>query len=46
MSRKPKSEMIYEKLKALEKEEFTTGPLSVLTDSIKINTQIPIKLSQ
>nr|XP_002127683.1 small nuclear ribonucleoprotein Sm D2-like [Ciona intestinalis] len=39
---KPKSELTAEELEALEKEEFQTGPLSVLTDSVKNNTQVLI----
>ena len=39
---KPKSELTAEELEQLEKEEFQTGPLSVLTDSVKNNTQILI----
>ena len=39
---KSKSDMTYEELEAMEKEEFQTGPLSVLTDSVKNNTQIMI----
>ncbi|CAK8680052.1 small nuclear ribonucleoprotein Sm D2-like [Clavelina lepadiformis] len=42
MASKPKSEMSYDELEAMEKEEFQTGPLSVLTDSVKNNTQILI----
>lgn len=34
--------MTPEELEAREKEEFQTGPLSVLTDSVKNNTQILI----
>lgn len=39
---KAKSELTSEELEQLEKEEFQTGPLSVLTDSVKNNTQILI----
>jgi len=39
---RPKSELTYEELEQLEKEEFQTGPLSVLTDSVKNNTQVLI----
>lgn len=39
---KPKSEMTAEELQAREEEEFNTGPLSVLTQSVKNNTQILI----
>ncbi|KAJ3136155.1 Small nuclear ribonucleoprotein Sm D2 [Physocladia obscura] len=34
--------MSEEELRALEQEEFTNGPLSVLTQSVKNNTQILI----
>lgn len=37
---KPKSEMTPEELARLEEEEFNTGPLSVLTQSVKNNTQV------
>uniref|UniRef100_A0A8D1NIQ3 Small nuclear ribonucleoprotein D2 polypeptide n=1 Tax=Sus scrofa TaxID=9823 RepID=A0A8D1NIQ3_PIG len=36
---KPKSEMTPEELQKREEEEFNTGPLSVLTQSVKNNTQ-------
>lgn len=39
---KPKSEMTAEELAAREEEEFNTGPLSVLTQSVKNNTQVLI----
>jgi len=39
---RPKSELTFEELEQLEKEEFQTGPLSVLTDSVKNNTQVLI----
>lgn len=39
---KPKSEMTPEELAKLEEEEFNTGPLSVLTQSVKNNTQVLI----
>ncbi|XP_058029230.1 small nuclear ribonucleoprotein Sm D2-like [Ahaetulla prasina] len=39
---KPKSEMIPEELLKQVEEEFNTGPLSVLTQSIKNNTQVLI----
>ena len=42
MSSKPKSEMTPEELEKAEQEEFNTGPLSVLTDSVKNNTQVLI----
>ncbi|CDQ78247.1 unnamed protein product [Oncorhynchus mykiss] len=37
---KPKSEMTPEELQKREEEEFNTGPLSVLTQSVKNNTQV------
>ena len=39
---KPKSEMTPEELSQHEQEEFNTGPLSVLTQSVKNNTQVLI----
>lgn len=39
---KPKSEMTQEELQKQEDEEFNTGPLSVLTQSVKNNTQVLI----
>lgn len=39
---KPKSEMTMEELAKLEEEEFNTGPLCVLTQSVKENTQVLI----
>ncbi len=39
---KPKSEMTPEELEAQEQQELETGPLSVLTDSVKNNTQVLI----
>ncbi|XP_050623823.1 small nuclear ribonucleoprotein Sm D2-like [Macaca thibetana thibetana] len=39
---KPKSEMTPEELQKPEEEEFHTGPLSVLTQSVKNNTQVLI----
>merc|ERR1712115_563554 len=39
---KPKSEMTPEELEAKEQQEFNTGPLSVLTESVKGNTQVLI----
>ncbi|KAF9189900.1 Small nuclear ribonucleoprotein Sm D2 [Haplosporangium sp. Z 767] len=41
-STKPKSEMTEEELRKLEEEEFNTGPLSVLQQSVKNHTQILI----
>lgn len=39
---KPKSEMTPEELAKREEEEFSTGPLSILTQSVKNNTQVLI----
>merc|ERR1711902_187193 len=39
---KPKSEMTPEELEKREEEEFNTGPLSFLTQSVKNNTQVLI----
>ena len=39
---KPKGEMTPDELAAREQEEFNTGPLSVLTQSVKNNTQVLI----
>merc|ERR1712166_97043 len=39
---KPKSEMTPEELDKRGEEEFNTGPLSVLTQSVKNNTQVLI----
>jgi len=39
---KPKSEMTPEELAKREEEEFSTGPLSILTTSVKNNTQVLI----
>ncbi|XP_037382865.1 small nuclear ribonucleoprotein Sm D2-like [Talpa occidentalis] len=39
---KPKSEMTPEELQKRKEEEFNTGPLSVLTQSVKNNTQVLI----
>uniref|UniRef100_A0A8C6I0R3 Small nuclear ribonucleoprotein Sm D2 n=1 Tax=Mus spicilegus TaxID=10103 RepID=A0A8C6I0R3_MUSSI len=39
---KPKSEMTPEELQKPEEEEFNTGPLSVLSQSVKNNTQVLI----
>ena len=41
-STKPRSEMSPEELERIEEEEFNTGPLSVLTQSVKNNTQVLI----
>jgi hypothetical protein len=37
---KPKSEMSEEELQKKEEEEFNTGPLSLLTQAVKHNTQV------
>ncbi len=42
MANKPKSEMTPEELDKREEEEFNTGPLVVLTQSVKNNTQVLI----
>lgn len=39
---RPRSEMTAEELERREEEEFNTGPLSVLTQSVKNNTQVLI----
>ncbi|XP_013397718.1 small nuclear ribonucleoprotein Sm D2 [Lingula anatina] len=39
---KPRGEMTPEELAQREQEEFNTGPLSVLTQSVKNNTQVLI----
>jgi len=39
-SSKPKSEMTQEELNKREEEEFLTGPLSILAQSVKNNTQV------
>ena len=39
-----RSKLSYEELEAIEKEEFRTGPLSILTDAVKDNTQVLINL--
>eukprot|EP00088_Acartia_fossae_P051942 TRINITY_DN58469_c0_g1_i1.p2 TRINITY_DN58469_c0_g1~~TRINITY_DN58469_c0_g1_i1.p2 ORF type:complete len:113 (-),score=14.10 TRINITY_DN58469_c0_g1_i1:282-620(-) len=39
---KPKTEMTEEELREREEEEFNNGPLSVLRQSVKNNTQILI----
>ncbi|KAI6661893.1 small nuclear ribonucleoprotein Sm D2-like [Oopsacas minuta] len=40
MAQKPRSEMTEEDLRKREEEEFQIGPLSVLTQSVKNNTQV------
>ncbi|KAI9348426.1 hypothetical protein DFJ73DRAFT_790012 [Zopfochytrium polystomum] len=42
VAQKPRSEMTEEELRLLEEQEFQNGPLSVLTQSVKNNTQILI----
>ena len=42
LAQKPRSEMTPEELERQEEEEFNTGPLSVLTQSVKHNTQVLI----
>ena len=37
-----KVEMTPEEMEAREQEEFNTGPLRVLTDSVKNNTQVRV----
>uniref|UniRef100_A0A915IRD6 Small nuclear ribonucleoprotein Sm D2 n=1 Tax=Romanomermis culicivorax TaxID=13658 RepID=A0A915IRD6_ROMCU len=39
---KPRNDMTQEELEAKEQEEFNVGPLSVLTQSVKNNTQVLI----
>ncbi|KAF8381523.1 snr-4 [Pristionchus pacificus] len=39
---KPRSEMTQEELTKMEQEEFSVGPLSILTQSVKNNTQVLI----
>ncbi|CAJ0568409.1 unnamed protein product, partial [Mesorhabditis spiculigera] len=39
---KPRSEMTQEELQEQEEREFTVGPLSVLTNSVKNNSQVLI----
>ena len=40
MAAKPRTEMTPEELAKQEEQEFKTGPLSVLTQSVKNNTQV------
>ncbi|RKP05900.1 hypothetical protein THASP1DRAFT_19194, partial [Thamnocephalis sphaerospora] len=42
LAAKPKSELSEEELRKLEEEEFNTGPLSVLQQSVRNNTQVLI----
>lgn len=37
---KPKSDLTEEEMRKKEEEEFQTGPLSVLTQAVKHNTQV------
>ena len=39
---RPRTELTFEELKSKEEEEFRTGPLSVLTQSVKDNSQVLI----
>ena len=39
---KPKADLTPEELEEREKHEFQTGPLSVLTESVRNNTQVLI----
>ena len=39
---KPKTELTEDELRKIEEEEFNTGPLSLLTQSVKNNTQVLI----
>lgn len=43
MQGKQKSELTEQELLALEEAEFQTGPLSLLTQSVKNHTQVLIK---
>ena len=42
MAAKPRTEMTPEELAKQEEQEFNTGPLSVLTQSVKNNTQVSV----
>ena len=42
LASKPKSELTEQELLALEEAEFQTGPLSLLTQSVKNHTQVLI----
>jgi len=42
MATKSRADMTPEEMEAREQEEFKTGPLSVLTESVKENTQVLI----
>uniref|UniRef100_A0A914CF85 Small nuclear ribonucleoprotein Sm D2 n=1 Tax=Acrobeloides nanus TaxID=290746 RepID=A0A914CF85_9BILA len=42
MTTKPRSEMTPEELAKREEEEFNIGPLSILTQAVKNNTQVLI----
>lgn len=39
-SAKPRTNLTEEELYEIEKQEFETGPLSVLTNAVKNNTQV------
>lgn len=39
---KPRSNLSEEELYEIEKQEFETGPLSVLTNAVKNNTQVSV----
>lgn len=39
-SSKPKSELTEDDMRQIEEEQFQTGPLSVLTQSVKQNNQV------
>lgn len=41
---KPRSEMSQEELMEQEEKEFTVGPLSILTQAVKNNSQVGFKL--
>lgn len=38
----PKNDLTEQELYELEKQEFETGPLSVLTNAVKNNTQVKL----
>ncbi|KAK2708215.1 small nuclear ribonucleoprotein Sm D2-like [Artemia franciscana] len=41
---KPRQEMTFEELEKQEEEEFKTGPLSILTNAVRQNSQVLINL--
>jgi len=43
VDKKPKAEMTMEEQEKLEQEQFNTGPMQVLTKSVKEHTQVLIK---